>query len=123
IPQVAQQSLIQASHQCHASGPLWADRRNGTDDHRREILKLRRPARPWSGVRLRLALAIPLAPFSQRADGAPGRARQADGLPELHQRLVEIARTAAGEEAFNGPLDGAAKLRLVDVPFERAKTS
>ena len=27
------------------------------------------------------------------------------------------------EQAFNGPLDGAAKLRLVDIPFDRAKAS
>src|SRR5947208_11421695 len=93
------------------------------NDRRGEIPKLRRPARPRGGIRLRLALAIRLAPFSHRTGDAPRRARQADGLPELHQRLVEIPRTAAGEEAFNGPLDGAAKLRLVDVPFDRAKAS
>src|SRR5438046_10324898 len=66
---------------------------------------------------------VGLAPSSERAGDASRRARQADGLPELHQRLVEIARTAAGEEAFDGPPDGAAKLRLVDVPFDRAKAS
>src|SRR5437667_7096441 len=93
------------------------------NDRRGEIPKLHRPAWPRSRVRLGLATIVGLAQFSERAGDAPRRARQADGLPELHQRLVEIARTAAGEEAFNGPLDGAAKLRLVDVPFERAKTS
>src|SRR5438093_2469841 len=93
------------------------------NDRRGEIPKLDRPAPPRSRVRLGLATMIGLAPFSERAGDAPRRTRQADRLPELHQRLVEIARTAAREQTFNGPLDGAAKLRLVDVPFDRAKTS
>lgn len=66
------------------------------------------PARLPRGPGRRVALRGRPADAPQRADGAPGRAREADEAGEVHERLIPVAGAAPRKEPHGRGLDRAA---------------